>query len=55
MMIGVWQVLIVLLIIMILFGAGKLPKVMEDFGKGIKNLKREMQEEEENSMKKPDR
>ena len=44
MSIGIWQVILVLAIILILFGAGKLPKVMGDLAKGIKNFKEGMQE-----------
>ena len=33
------NILIILFIVLILFGAGKLPKVMGDLGKGIKNFK----------------
>lgn len=33
------NIIIILIIILILFGAGKLPKVMGDLGKGIKNFK----------------
>ncbi|MES2984992.1 MAG: twin-arginine translocase TatA/TatE family subunit [Pseudomonadota bacterium] len=36
------HLILVLLIIIILFGAGKLPKVMGDLGKGIKNLRDEL-------------
>ena len=39
--------IIVLLIVLILFGAGKLPKVMGDLGKGIKNFKSGLKEGEE--------
>ena len=39
--------LVVLLVILILFGAGKLPRLMGDLGMGIKNFKRTMQEGEE--------
>jgi len=38
---------VVLTIILILFGAGKLPRVMGDFAKGIKAFKAGMKEEEE--------
>ncbi|KJV83872.1 mttA/Hcf106 family protein [Anaplasma phagocytophilum str. CRT53-1] len=34
----------VLLIILVLFGAGKLPQVMGDLGKGMKNLRRELKD-----------
>ena len=33
------QLLLVLLIVLILFGAGKLPRVMGEIGKGLKNFK----------------
>jgi sec-independent protein translocase protein TatA len=37
---------VVLFIILIIFGAGKLPRVMGDFAKGIKAFKAGMKEEE---------
>lgn len=42
MTLGVWEVAVILLIVLIIFGAGKLPKVMGDVAKGIKNFKSEM-------------
>ena len=39
--------LVVLAIIMILFGAGKLPQVMGDFAKGIKNFKAGMKDDDD--------
>lgn len=39
--------LVVLAIILVLFGAGKLPRVMGDFAKGIKAFKSGMKEEDE--------
>lgn len=36
---SIWHWIIVLLIVLLLFGAGKLPKVMGDLAKGIKNFK----------------
>ena len=38
--------MVVLAIILILFGAGKLPRVMGDFAKGIKAFKAGMKDEE---------
>ncbi|WP_442503932.1 twin-arginine translocase TatA/TatE family subunit [Marinivivus vitaminiproducens] len=43
--IGHW--LIVLAIVLILFGAGKLPKVMGDVAKGVKNFKAGLKDEED--------
>ena len=51
--IGVWQVVLVLVIVLIIFGAGKLPKVMGDVAKGVKNFKSGMAEETADSQKEP--
>lgn len=37
--IGIWQILLILIVVLIMFGAGRLPKVMGDLGKGIKSFK----------------
>ena len=47
MSIGIWQVVLILLIVLILFGAGKLPKVMSDVAKGVKNFKSGLKEDDE--------
>lgn len=39
MSIGIWQLVLILLIIFIVFGAGRLPKVMNEIGMGIRSLK----------------
>jgi sec-independent protein translocase protein TatA len=46
MAIGFWQLLLVLLIVFVLFGAGKLPKVMGELGKGIRSLRDGLKQEE---------
>lgn len=38
-MIGPWQLVLILVIVFVIFGAGKLPRVMGDLGKGIRSLK----------------
>tara|TARA_B100001123_G_C15022505_1_gene912063 strand:- start:132 stop:374 length:243 start_codon:yes stop_codon:yes gene_type:complete len=45
--ISIWQIVLVLLIIIILFGAGKIPRVMGDVAKGIKSFKAGMREDED--------
>jgi sec-independent protein translocase protein TatA len=45
--------IVVLAIILILFGAGKLPRVMGDFAKGIKAFKAGMKEEDEAETSSP--
>ncbi len=37
---GIPELLIILVIILIMFGAGKLPEIGEGLGKGIKNFRR---------------
>ena len=39
MSIGIWQILLILLIVVMIFGAGKLPTVMGDLAKSIKSFK----------------
>ncbi len=34
-----WQLILVLVIVFVLFGAGKLPRVMGDLGRGVRSMK----------------
>jgi len=45
--------LVVLAIVVLLFGAGKLPRVMGDFAKGIKAFKAGMKEDDSAETKPP--
>ena len=53
MSIGIWQVVLILLIVLIIFGAGKLPNVMGDLAKGIRNFKKGLSEGESEEQEKP--
>ena len=44
--VSVVQLLVILLIILLLFGAGKLPKVMSELGKGLKAFKSSMHDDD---------
>jgi len=44
--IGIWQILIVVVLVFLLFGAGRLPRVMEDIAKGIKSFKKGMSDDD---------
>jgi sec-independent protein translocase protein TatA len=46
MSIGIGELLLILVIVFVLFGAGKLPQVMGDIGKGIKGLKNGLKDED---------
>ena len=49
MSIGFWQLILVLLIVLLVFGAGKLPRVMGDLGKGVRAMRDGLKEEEKAS------
>jgi sec-independent protein translocase protein TatA len=49
--IGIPELVIILIIILIIFGAGKLPEIGAGLGKGIKNFKKATIEEESDSEK----
>ena len=51
--IGFPELMIILVIIMIIFGAGKLPEIGSAFGRSIKNFKKSMKEAEEESIDEP--
>jgi sec-independent protein translocase protein TatA len=44
---SIWHWLIVLLIVLVLFGRGRVAEIMGDFGKGIKSFKQGMNEKED--------
>ena len=43
---SIWHWLIVLLIILVLFGRGRVADIMGEFGKGLKSFKQGMNEDE---------
>lgn len=50
MSVGIWQLVLILAIVFILFGAGKLPRVMGDLGKGIRSMKEGLKGEDTKSV-----
>lgn len=42
---SVWHWLIVLLVVLVLFGRGRVSEIMGDFGKGIKSFKQGLSED----------
>lgn len=38
-MLSFWHLLLLLVVVFVVFGAGKLPKVMGDIGTGIRNMR----------------
>jgi sec-independent protein translocase protein TatA len=48
---GFKELILIIFIILIMFGAGKLPSVMRDIGKGLKSFKKGYAEEENDDKK----
>ena len=43
---SIWHWIIVLIIVLLLFGKGKIPTLMADMAKGIKSFKKNMSDDE---------
>lgn len=52
---GIWEILLILVIVLIIFGAGKLPQVFRTAGQGIREFRKakagEFDEDEETKKK----
>ena len=48
MSIGIWQIAIVVVLVVLLFGRGKISSLMGDVAKGIKSFKKGMSDNAEN-------
>lgn len=44
---GIWEIALILVGVFVVFGAGKLPQVMSDLGKGVKGLKQGLKEDQD--------
>jgi sec-independent protein translocase protein TatA len=47
---SIWHWMVVLLVVLLLFGGGKVSSLMGDFAKGIKSFKKNMAEPDDESM-----
>ena len=50
---SIWHWMIVLLVVLLLFGSGKVSTLMGDFAKGIKSFKKGMAEEDSTDVSHP--
>lgn len=48
---GIWQILIIALVVLVLFGRGRISEMMGDFGKGISSFKKGLNETQEPGAK----
>ncbi len=52
---SIWHWMIVLLVVLLLFGSGKVSTLMGDFAKGIKSFKKNMADDTDASMEAADK
>jgi sec-independent protein translocase protein TatA len=52
---GHWELLIILVLVMIIFGAGKLPEIGAGLGKSIRNFKKGVAEVETEIKEEPEK
>ena len=52
---GIWELIIIFFIVLIIFGAGKIPKIARDIGGGIKEFKKSLSGEEDHEEKKDEK
>jgi sec-independent protein translocase protein TatA len=50
-MLGPWQIVIVLVLVLLLFGGRKIPELMKGLGKGVSEFKKGAKESEEDNKK----
>ncbi|RUM98698.1 twin-arginine translocase TatA/TatE family subunit [Pseudaminobacter arsenicus] len=50
---SIWHWLIVLVVVLLLFGRGKIPELMGDMAKGIKSFKKGMSDDDASDEAKP--
>ncbi len=46
--VGIWQIAIVILVIVLLFGAKRIPELMKGIGQGIKEFKNAVKDDDNN-------
>lgn len=49
-MIGTWQIVAIILVIVLLFGGKKIPELAKGLGSGIKNFKKAVKEDDEEEI-----
>ena len=52
--IGTWELILIILVIVLIFGGKKIPELMKGVGKGVKSFKEGMNEVDEQVNQKPD-
>ena len=45
--VGVWQIVLIVVVILLLFGGKKIPELMSGIGKGMKDFKKSIKDDDE--------
>ena len=51
--VGIWQFLIIALVVLVLFGRGRISEMMGDFGKGVSSFKKGLNEDDSKKADEP--
>ncbi len=46
---GVMQIIVVVILVMVLFGAGRIPSIMENLAKGVNSFKKGLKDESDSN------
>lgn len=52
--IGVWQIVLIIVVILLLFGGKKIPELMSGIGKGMKDFKKSIKDDDETPKESPE-
>lgn len=50
-MVGPWQIVLIVALVVLLFGGRKIPELMKGLGGGVKEFKKAMRDEEDDNSK----
>jgi len=50
-MVGPWQIVLIVALVVLLFGGRKIPELMKGLGGGVKEFKKAMREDEDDNTK----
>jgi sec-independent protein translocase protein TatA len=51
-MLSAWQIFLILAVVLVLFGAGRIPRIMKDIGSGMRAFKEGLEGDKEDKKKK---
>ncbi len=51
-MLSAWQIFVIIAVVLILFGAGRIPRIMKDIGSGMRAFKEGLEGDKEDKKKK---